>query len=152
MLLSTDQQVHVHVGTAQIKNSQYEKLLGVTIDTDAKLNLETHIQNICGKASVKLITLTRIAPFVNIEESSCNECIFNAQFSYYPLTRIFHSRNLNNKINRMHEKWLGIVYSDSTSLYEELLETDNSASVHSGKFYIRIRKSNNKVDSIETRL
>ena len=52
----------------------------------------------------------------------------------------------------MHEKWLGIVYSDSTSLYEELLEIDNSASVHSGKFYIRIRKSNNKVDSIETRL
>ena len=152
MLLSTDQPVHVHVGTAQIKNSQYEKLLGVTIDTDAKLNLETHIQKICGKASVKLITLTRIAPFMNIEESSCNEYIFNAQFSYYPLTWIFHSRNLNNKINRMHEKWLGIVYSDSTSLYEELLEIDNSASVHSGKFYIRIRKGNNKVDSIETRL
>ena len=30
----------------------------------------------------------------------------------------------------MHEKGLLIVYNDNTSLYEELLEIDNSVSVH----------------------
>ena len=52
VLLSTDQQVHTNLGTAQIKNSQYEKLLGVTIDT--KLNFKTHIQQICGKIECKI--------------------------------------------------------------------------------------------------
>ena len=55
---------------------------------------------------------------------------FNAQFSYCPLTWIFHGRKLNNNISRMHEKCLRMVYNDNTSSYEELLEIDNSVSVH----------------------
>ena len=43
---------------------------------------------------------------------------------------MFHSRKLNNKINTMHEKCLLIVYNDNTSSFEELLEIDNSISVH----------------------
>lgn len=39
VLLRTDQQVHVNIDTAQIKNIQYEELLGVTIDT--KLSVKT---------------------------------------------------------------------------------------------------------------
>ena len=109
MLLSTDQQVYVNLGTAQIKNSQYEKLLGVTIDT--KLSFKTDIQQICGKTNAKLKALARIVPFMNLEKKKIlmNE-FFNAQFSYCPLTWMFHSRkfNVNNKINRMHEKSLRI--------------------------------------------
>ena len=55
---------------------------------------------------------------------------FNAQFSYFPLTWMFHRRKLNNKINRMHEKCFCIVYNDNTSSYEELLEIDNSIAMH----------------------
>ena len=43
---------------------------------------------------------------------------------------MFQSRKLNNKINKLHERCLQIVYSDNTSSFEELLETDNSVSVH----------------------
>ena len=43
---------HVNLGTAQIKNSQYEKLLGVINDTN--LSFKTHVQQICGKANAKL--------------------------------------------------------------------------------------------------
>ena len=53
-----------------------------------------------------------------------------AQFSCCPLIWMFHSRKLNNKINKLHERCLRIVYSDNTSSFEELLETDNSVSVH----------------------
>ena len=55
---------------------------------------------------------------------------FNAQFSYCPLTWMFHSRKLNNEISKLHERCLRIVYNNNTSTYEELLETDNSVSVH----------------------
>ena len=55
---------------------------------------------------------------------------FNAQFSYCALTWTFHSRKLNNRINKLHGRYLRIVYNDNTSTYDELLETENSVSVH----------------------
>ena len=43
---------------------------------------------------------------------------------------MFHSRALNNKINRLHKRCLGIIYNDITSTFKDLLEKDNSVSVH----------------------
>ena len=40
------------------------------------------------------------------------------------------NRSLNNKIDRLHEQSLRIVYSDKTSDLSELLEKDGSVSVH----------------------
>ena len=45
---------------------------------------------------------------------------FNPQFSYCPLKWLFHSRALNNKINRLHDKYLWIIYTDNESSYEEV--------------------------------
>ena len=129
VLLSTDKQVHVKIGTAQIENTQNEKLLGITIDS--KLGFDNYIPQICSRASAKLKALTRIALFMNITKRKIlMNAFFNAQFSYCPLTWMFHSRELNNKINKLHERCLRIVYNNSTSTYEELLEADNSVSVH----------------------
>ena len=55
---------------------------------------------------------------------------FNSQFSYCPLIWMFHSRLINNKINRLHERCPRIVYSDNQSSFEEFLEKDNTVSVH----------------------
>ena len=55
---------------------------------------------------------------------------FTSQFSYCPLTWMFHSRKLNNKINRLHERCLRVVYNDRLSTFEELLNKDNSVSFH----------------------
>ena len=121
--------MHVKIGTAQIENTQNEKLLGITIDS--KLSFDKHIQQICSRASAKLKALARIAPFMNITKRKIlMNAFFNAQFSYCPLTWMFHSRKLNNKINKLHERCLRIVYNNNTSTYEELLEADNSVSVH----------------------
>ena len=38
--------------------------------------------------------------------------------------------SVNNKINRLHEKDLRIVYSDSISSFEDLLDKDRNVSVH----------------------
>ena len=37
---------------------------------------------------------------------------------------------LNNKVNRLHERWLRVNYNDGLSSFQELLERDNSVSVH----------------------
>ena len=55
---------------------------------------------------------------------------FNSQFCYCPLIWMFHSRITNNKINRLHEKCMRIIYGDKTSSFEELLEQDKSVSIH----------------------
>ena len=57
---------------------------------------------------------------------------FKSQFSYSTLTWMMHSRKLNNKINRLHERCLRVTYNDGLSSFEELLERDNSVSVHNG--------------------
>ena len=41
-----------------------------------------------------------------------------------------HSRGLNNKINRLHGRCLRIIYDDKCSNFEELLNKDNSVSIH----------------------
>ena len=65
-----------------------------------------------------------------------------SQFSYFPLIWTFLSRELNkrinriheralmlNRINRMHEWALMMVYQDNSSLVE-LLEKDSSVTIH----------------------
>ena len=37
---------------------------------------------------------------------------------------------LNNKFNRLHERCLQVTYSDNTSYFKELSETDNPVSVY----------------------
>ena len=55
---------------------------------------------------------------------------FESQFGYCPLVWMFYSRETNIKINRLHGQALRIIYKDNTSTFEELLEKDNSFSVH----------------------
>ena len=55
---------------------------------------------------------------------------FNAQFNYYPLNWMLHSRHNNNKIKHLHEKCLHLIHNDKLSSYEEFLEKDGSVSIH----------------------
>ena len=41
-----------------------------------------------------------------------------------------YNRSLNHKINRLHERWLRIIYSDKKSSLVELLDKDESVSIH----------------------
>ena len=53
------------------------------------------------------------------------------QLSYCPLVWMFHSRNTKKRINKIHERALGLVYDDSTYLgFDELLTKDKSVSIH----------------------
>ena len=58
------------------------------------------------------------------------KAFITSQFnSYCPLMWMFHSRNLNNKINRIHKQALRLAYQNNLS-FSELLDLDNSVPVH----------------------
>ena len=54
----------------------------------------------------------------------------SSQFAYCPLIWMFHSRQINHKINKLHESALRIVYNDHFSSFKELLSKDKSVTVH----------------------
>ena len=54
---------------------------------------------------------------------------FISQFNYCHVIWMCHSGALNNKINKLHERCLLIIYNDETSTFKELLEKDNSVSI-----------------------
>ena len=121
--------MHVNIGTAQVENSKSQKLLG--INTDSKLIFEDHINRICKKASAKLNPLGRISYYMEpLKWRLLVNAFFTSQFNYCPLTWMFHIKKLNNKINRLHERCLWLIFSDKGPSYEELLDKDNSVPIH----------------------
>ena len=104
-------------------------LLGITIDSN--LTFESHINNICKKASQKLNALARVAPCMNMQKRRIiMKSFVTSQFAYCPLIWMFHSRSLNNKINSIYEGALWITHQDHISTFQELLFKDNSVSIH----------------------
>ena len=55
---------------------------------------------------------------------------FESQFYYSPLVWMFHSRQVNSKVNSLHYRALRMVYFDKTSSFEELLIKDGSVKIH----------------------
>ena len=53
-----------------------------------------------------------------------------AQFGYCPLVWMFHSRTLNNRIIKIHERALRIVYNDEQSSFNGLLIKDGAITIH----------------------
>ena len=114
LLLSTKSPEVVSIDGIQIKSSTVETLLGITIDL--QLNFDNHLSTICNKMSRKTNALRRIANYMSLEKRHIMMKTFiESQFNYFPLIWMFHSRTINNKINRLHERALRIVYSDFRS-------------------------------------
>ena len=112
-----------------IDSSKTEVLLGIAIDHELKF--DDHVNRLCKKVSLKLNALARIALFMNVSKKRfIMKSFIESQFVYCPLIWMFHSRGLNNKINRIHERALRITYNDKSSSYRELLTKDRSVKRH----------------------
>ena len=84
LLLSTSTFSTANVNGDIIKNSESEKLLGVTIDYE--LNFEEHLTKVCDKASQKLNALARISSYMNINQRKrIMRAFISSQFGYCPL-------------------------------------------------------------------
>ena len=115
------EQVWASVGDDKIWESQKEKLLGVIIDRN--LNFKNHVSDICSRANRKLTALGRLSKLLHlVKKRNLMKSFVESQFAYCPLIWMFHSRELNRKINKIQEKSLRMVYVNDTSTYEELLK------------------------------
>ena len=128
LLVSFDERCTAKIEDFSIKNSTKEKLLGVKFDSN--LSFESRITSLCKKASQNLHALARISHYTDLNKRrNLMKSFITSQFCYCPLIWMFHSRNLNNKINRIHERALRLVSQNNLS-FSELLDLNNSVTVH----------------------
>ena len=129
LLVTRDTDVTAKIGEFDVKNSREEKLLGVKIDS--KLSFENHVSSLCKKASQKLHALARVVNFMDLaKRKSLMKAFITSQFNYCPLIWMFHSRQLNNRINKIQERALRLVYKDNKLTVDDLLKLDNSVTIH----------------------
>ena len=130
LLLSTQEEANIQIANTTIKNSKSQKLLGVVLDNKLKFDIQKS-GNICQKANRKLNALARLTNYMELPKRRLLlNAFFKAQFNYCTVVWMFHSRSLNNKISRLHERCLRIIYNDKHSNFDVLLEKDNSVSIH----------------------
>ena len=130
LLMKGTEITHANVDGSMIKSNQKEIVLGINLDSELKF--EDHVNFMSKKASQKLYAPARIAPFMDLKQRrNIMKAFVESQFEYCPLIWTFHTRALNNKINRIHERALRITYKDKSSTFLlQLLEKDNSVSIH----------------------
>ena len=104
-MLTTDNKLKINVKGIPISNEKIVKLLGVTVDN--KLSFESHLNLVCKKVSQKLHAFARVSKFISKEKLKVvMKAFIMSQFSYCPLVWMCHSRTLNIKINKLHERTL----------------------------------------------
>ena len=129
LVLSADESFSINIDNKVIKNSNNKKLLGINLHNT--LGFDTHVANICNRGGKKLHAVARISQYTNIHKRIMTMKSFIAsEFGYCPLVWMFHSRKSNSRVNKLHEKALRNVYQDYTSSFTELLEKDNSKTIH----------------------
>ena len=128
-LCSSNTEVSLDVENEKIENSNCQKLLGVKLDS--KLNFNSKIQGLCRKAGQKLNAISRITSYFDFNKRRLLvNAFFFSQFNYCQLVWMCHNRTNNNKINRLHERCLCLIYRDKKSSFENLLEKEKSVPIH----------------------
>ena len=129
LVVNHQEEVSVELGDENIAGSTSVDVLGVKIDNN--LNFNEHVSKLCKKGSQKLHALARISKHLSKDKLKLiMKTFILSQFNYCPFVWMFHNRTLNNKINKLHERALRLAYNNDSSSFQELLELDNSMSVH----------------------
>ena len=103
--------------------------MGVKIDN--KLSFSEHVSSICKKGNQKLHAMARISKFLSNDKLRIlTKAFIESQFGYCPLIWMHHNRTLNNKINKLRERALRIVYKNQNASFQDLLDKDNSVTIH----------------------
>ena len=129
MVTNSSEMFSIIVGNEVIKSSCKEKLLGIYIDNELKF--DDHVNALCKKANQKINALSRISKYMSSEKLRIiMKSFIISQFNYCPLVWMFHNRKTNNRINRLHERALRIVYHDNNLTFDELLKKDKAVKIH----------------------
>ena len=96
-----------------------------------ELKFNEHISKLCKKVSRKISALAKVRRYMTTEKRRMLfKSFVESQFGYCPPVWMFHNRDLEHKINKLHERALRIVYNDDKLTFHQLLKLDNSVSIH----------------------
>ena len=111
LICSTDNQIGLTIESEVIKNIKCRKLLGIKFDN--RLTFKNHIDDICKKSGQKLNALSRITTQMGFtKKRTLVNAFFLSQFNYCNLVWVCYNRTLNDKINRLHERCLRLIFND----------------------------------------
>ena len=83
-----------------IGNSKEEKLFGTKLDTTLSFKSQTF--SLCKTPSQKLHALAQIANYIElVKRRSFMKAFITLKSKYYPSIWMFHTKGLNNSINKM---------------------------------------------------
>ena len=113
LIASSKVPVNIQISDIKVTSESRVKLLGIHIDN--RLNFDYHVSQLCKKASKKLHALAKIFKYVDFSKRKVLVSSFtSSQFSYCHLIWMFHSRRMEHRINKIHERALHLIYpSDS---------------------------------------
>ena len=116
----------------RITNTKISRVKLFGVNFEGRLNFDYHVNTLLKKTNKKYHALSRVCNYMDTKK---RRVIMNAfttsQFSYCPLVWMFHSMILNNRINKIHEKALKLVYKNETFFsFDNLLKRDKSLSIH----------------------
>ena len=115
----TDKSQNYLLNDVVLKPETSVKVLWITMES--RLNFSQHVSNLCTKAARQLNALARISR--HIDETS-RYMIYNSfvrsNFSFCPMVWHFCGIMNNEKLERIQERALKIVYGDCSSSYDEL--------------------------------
>ena len=84
LLVNKKDEVTIRIRDREIKNSEYEKLPGIIVDT--KLNFNEHLNDVISKASCKVNALLRVMSYMSLsKKNKLVNSVFKSQFNYCPL-------------------------------------------------------------------
>ena len=118
-MVSTQEDANIRKPSTTINCLKRLKLLGIVFEN--KLKFDKHIEIISQKANRKLNVIARVRNYMELPKRRIlMNTFFKVQFYYCPAVWIFYSRSLNNRINRLQEHCLRIIYNDKLLCFEKL--------------------------------
>ena len=121
------EKINLNIDEAEIKGQNSVTLLRVEIDNE--LNFNNHISNICKKAGNKINAISRIQSFLGQKEKEALVNTFYSNFNYCSLVWHFSTKKSTNKIEKIQEHCLKLLYDNTTETYDDLLVKTSQSSM-----------------------
>ena len=99
----------------------------------------------------KLHAVARVVSHMDVDKQKClMKAFIMPQFDYCPLVLMFHSRKLNNRINKINESDLRLTYKNNHPNFRKFFGKDRSITIFCRNLYslaIKINKVKNDIIS-----
>ena len=121
------QNIELHGGVS-ITSEPSVKILGVVIDD--RLNFDEHVSMCCTKAARQLNAIASISKYLAFKsETIIYNSFILSNFNYCPLAWHFCGKTNNQKLDKLQERSLRILYCEYSSHFQDLMGNTSTKSI-----------------------